>query len=1061
MYNMSSFYELAKAVFAELELKAGANSIGGIDSKVHRILQASPASLGLSFYSFASQSFRTSSKELLVLIDHPSSLDKSLLDFICKVANEVERCKTATIVGEDIIVPANYEFERIDIECWNPQKLFAKILGLPSTFSSQLQTLACIQRPDEFPYAFQRRKARVRFLTGRQPVREYDDLSEFFLTWLSQRRWHSPILLLGERGSGKSWQMLRFALEAYEHHQREPWNYGPAFLVRLKDLIDAVENMSATSPVFCEYLFNHHPELSTIFGGSATLGALFEVGHAVVLVDGFDEMDIAPTDTQVLARLTSLLLLLSKKTKFVLSCRAGHFSSLEALFKMPAWTGTTIGQTFEVLEILPFETRQKASYIDLTTKENSNHIKNLLGISGNGPGVTPLKRALAVCASHPGILCQLKDDASLGVNNPLELISEAIYKIMLDFNLRYGRTIEDHHLSSDLLATRYGLPEEVWIKLCLDRRGELLGDLAWCMAERGTDIIDLGDLPPRIQIDYRIADDSLVRDIRSQTVFELGEPTIKSAYSGTVKEELIFSGGNGVPRETGSETRNTSSNMVRFTLRIPNGERDGVGESSVTGAYFLAQHIMIRLLQKGPFGELLPSIRLKCLGRFPLGPLSASLLLEMLKAGGISAQGLGQEARQLLIGLAKNGDYSIFCPNYRYLVSNLSLLDAFSTQEARLLDPWSEDVSEIVRSPRIEGMNDYPMVLVPPPVSPQEGLRGSPFLLGVREVTNEEYHRFVADRSYPGDSTVNGLDWSVERVTIAGKGNANNNLQLSPNHLLTNEYHLFHWQLTNDFGQCNQAHVQDEMTESAFSPPSSILTHPVTFLSWFAAAAFCDWVSLGDERKRRYKKILHAAVESVGSKEIELDRSQSDEQPSYRLPTKDEWAWAAKAGHENIKRPWEAYPYYLHEYSVGIVNNRLPEIISEGAWSRYMRQQEIMKAVLLGAGKESRPVLYDEPNDYGISGLIGNVREWSEDIAIDSGTKIEHLVLGATGFRGESCFDFNYQTTLYPRNTNQDVSFRIARSLSEDELNILQQRQEAIRGLPVNIACIRPFQKTK
>jgi formylglycine-generating enzyme required for sulfatase activity len=90
----------------------------------------------------------------------------------------------------------------------------------------------------------------------------------------------------------------------------------------------------------------------------------------------------------------------------------------------------------------------------------------------------------------------------------------------------------------------------------------------------------------------------------------------------------------------------------------------------------------------------------------------------------------------------------------------------------------------------------------------------------------------------------------------------------------------------------------------------------------------------------------------------------------------------------------------------------------------------------------------DEPNDFGISGLMGNVREWCQDTPEGATSAIERLVVGATGFLGEDTFDFDYKTPLYPRNTNPDVGFRIARSLSADDCDALDARQNELKQLP-------------
>jgi len=416
------------------------------------------------------------------------------------------------------------------------------------------------------------------------------------------------------------------------------------------------------------------------------------------------------------------------------------------------------------------------------------------------------------------------------------------------------------------------------------------------------------------------------------------------------------------------------------------------------------------------------------------------MLREMLRSADASGRRLGEDAWRLLLGLAKGGGYEVFSPSYRYLVSNLVLIGGLSREEAQLLDPWQGEVSKIVREPLREEMKGHQMALVPPPPMVGPSSRSRPFLLGVHEVTNEEYRRFVASEPRAGDDdcTVKGEEWSVGRVTVAGSGDEESR---SENHRLTNEYHLFFW-LPTGRSSSNRESVS---VATSFVPPTSIRDHPVTYVSWFAAAAFCDWLSLGDEFGRRYKTELFAALDWKGKASVSEDPEAGA--AGYRLPTRSEWVWAAKGGHEDLQRPWEAFPYYLAERGAGDGSHIPSGVIDNVAWTKYARYQQVMKAVILGAGKQAREVLYDEPNDYGVSGLVGNVREWVHDTGNDEGAETERLILGATGFLGEETFDFEYKTSLYPRNTNPDVGFRVARSLRPSDVKVLQQRETEIASL--------------
>ncbi len=156
-------------------------------------------------------------------------------------------------------------------------------------------------------------------------------------------------------------------------------------------------------------------------------------------------------------------------------------------------------------------------YQGVSTRYSADSIRTL-GPDANSR--SPLQHALWVCATHPGVLADLKDLIVEGVIAPRQLIEEMIKSVFIEFNLLKGRTGED-----------YQKPNGDWVELTAERREEFLADIAWYMAERHLDALDLSSLPPRIRLSYQIDDDALQRDLRSQTVFELAplSPTEEAA----------------------------------------------------------------------------------------------------------------------------------------------------------------------------------------------------------------------------------------------------------------------------------------------------------------------------------------------------------------------------------------------------------------------------------------------------------------------------------------------------------------------------------------------------
>ena len=1019
MSSSQRFFQVAKRLLSAPEMSLGGGKIEELPAKA--LIEGGEVKPGgLAWYGVQTTPLegpRTS--EQVVLFDE--GVKAGLIQHVARLAlKEMDSERVICVVpdGADDLAKVDSSGR---VSVWSAKRFFEHILRLPVDFFSQLRRVAEIERPEEFGVAFQERRAIPFNRSGGESM----DIVEFFSSWLANHYRVTPILLLGERGLGKSWQSLRLAREAYSRHLQDPWGYGPAFFVKLRELVDLVEESSAATPVLLRYIFSRYADLRFGLGGVASLGALISIGHTVVCVDGFDEMDIVPTDARVRARLTELLMILSRKTRFILSCRPGHFRSIEALLATESWSGVSVGEAFEVLELLPYDDPRWSSYIDATAPELSATLSELIG-GERDEKRGPLEHALWVCATQPGMLARIKDKMqSGGIRDRRVLIEDAVTSVRIDHNLREGRT-----------RRNYQVADGSWVELSAERREEILADIAWYLGERGLEELDLAALPPRIRLSYRIEDDALQRDLRSQTVLEPVPLPSKERDSSNGSEWVgIEASESPVGQDTSQE-----KSPVRFTLRDDAWPEDEPGEVSVAWSYYLSKYIETRFSDAGPFGPLPSEVRFRYLGKIPLGPTVAAMLGEMLEEKGISVKRLGEMGSSFLAEEARNKDYRIFSPWYRHLAANLSRLGALDRGSAELLDPWSPEVLKIVRQPT--ALRDYELAVVPP-----ESRTGgkAPFLLGVHEVTNRQYLAFVQSVPEQGmDQIVAGPEWAVERMTVAAgrRGEA-----LSPNHVLSNEYHLFFW--LPERGEDPWIDGEEERSRD-FHPPAGTLGRPVTYISWYASAAYCDWLSASEGLPRTYHRLLQQALEVEGTGE---DCGAELPPLGYRLPTREEWVWAARGGHRDVNRAWDLYPYHLSSEE----RTRLLSTIREGvgktsAVTRYLEARRVMRAILLDPYKQSGDVVHDEPNDFGVAGLIGNVREWchsgpSQQAGRADASSDQRLILGATGYLGESTFNFEYEAPLYPRNTNPDVGFRIARTMSPSEVEVLETRQDAIARL--------------
>ncbi|MCP4546095.1 MAG: SUMF1/EgtB/PvdO family nonheme iron enzyme [bacterium] len=871
----------------------------------------------------------------------------------------------------------------------DPDGLFRMLASFPTDLANLLVQAARPDEPDEIEFLYQKRTARV--LNDPEellPVGHEVGLESYLSEWATSSTPRGPILLVGERGTGKTWEILRFCTDQYERHLRSRWEYGPALFVKIRGLRNFIEDSGPATPLLQQYLLSNYEGLS--FCNDFTMQAAFlSSGHTITCLDGFDEMDLMPGDKKVHQNLFLLLNMISNRSRFLITSRRSHFGSLTDMLQLETWSGSTVRDSIQVLEILPFM-EEVGSYLDSvrTSRPGRRAVADVISLligeadvpEINGYKVAPgLKKAFKFLSRHPSLLSHIRQlvESKQEDIRPIDLLSGAIEGGLITYNIKRERTLGRFYQGDDM------------IELTPERRATMCQEIAWLLAERGRDQFDIARMSGRMEIHFGIKGDVLERDLRSQTTFELADPLAES-------------------RQEVQEASDGSRSVVRFLLHVDGAEGGAVSQTSVTGAYFVARYLATRLSEQGPFGLLPLSHKLRYLGRVPLGQMAGSILAALLPEGSLPLEDICRE----IGSAAERGTFELFSPWYRYLFPNLVDMGRIKQSLANDLDPWSTQINEIFQPPK--GIPHYALVLVP---------TQSPFVIGVHEITNMQYERFTSSEE----------DWRVETMTRAASGEIQPPSRFSE---LTNEYHLYFWEKQKAAGV------------DRFSPPLASGEHPVTWVSWYAAAAFCDWLSEGEGRVRQYR-------ERLKDKNGRTDPVSADKKKvgAYRLPTAEEWQEAAKGGHSDLEYPWEMFPFFLNRAD-RLKANKVKAGhgddagVNRAALDYYLQYQKIMKKLLVDSSKETKEVMYDEFNDYGISGLIGNVREWTDD----SSSERDQIILGSSGYLDERSFRFDYNTPLFPENTNPDVGFRIARSLDGEETESLRARQSQIRQVALKLA---------
>ena len=208
----------------------------------------------------------------------------------------------------------------------------------------------------------------------------------------------------------------------------------------------------------------------------------------------------------------------------------------------------------------------------------------------------------------------------------------------------------------------------------------------------------------------------------------------------------------------------------------------------------------------------------------------------------------------------------------------------------------------------------------------------------------------------------------------------------------------------------NQKEAQIKHNGSAFylvqgmdvrGAPIDLSSYPVVFVTWYGAAAYCNWLSRQAGLNQAYDKPFSSSFNDF----FHAENAGSIE--GYRLPLGQEWLYAARGGASGQAT---TYPGSNNALDTGWFNENTRNAAGASRLVNPSPSANIWDGTM--------PVGQKIPNELGLFDMAGNVQEWTH----------ERSLRGASFVYNQASVNLDMHSSAHPGNVNNHTGFRVVRT---------------------------------